>query len=183
VKGEVHHHSISSSIKYFLSIFILTHTTKENMSSELIFLTGVTGFIGAATAQKALQAGYRLRLAVRKEAAIEKTKAIFSEYSDKIEFVVVPDITAENAFAKFLDGVDYILHLASPLANSTNAEEVFKPAVEGTLAILKDAAKVASVKKVVITSSIASLAPLSGVPEGGVIKGMFLQLTNAIEHC
>lgn len=69
--------------------------------------------------------------------------------------------------------MDYVLHLASPLANGTDKEAFFPPAVKGTLAVLKEAAKVSSIKKVVVTSSIASLIPLLGLPDGGVIKGIF----------
>ncbi|TVY82854.1 putative uncharacterized oxidoreductase [Lachnellula suecica] len=140
------------------------------MSSELIFVTGATGFIGAATALEALKAGYRLRISVRKEAQIKKLKSVFSEYLQRLDFVVVPDITSENAFAGKLEGVDYVLHLASPFPSSINKEDVFPPAVNGTISILKAAASVPSIKRVVITSSILALKPLSGIPEGGVVK-------------
>ncbi len=133
------------------------------MSSELIFVTEATGFIGAATALAALQA-----------VQVEKLKDIFSDYANKIEFVIVPDITADGAFAKVLNGVDYILHLASPLARSTDPKQIFPPAIEGTVGILRDAAKVPSIKKVVITSSIAALVPLNGPPEGEVVRGKSL---------
>jgi len=144
------------------------------MSSKLIFITGATGFIGAATAQAALKAGYRLRISVRKEVQIEKLKTIFSAYAEKIEFVVIPDITVTGAFSKSLDGVDYVLHLASPLAGAAERDALINAAVNGTLAILRDSAKVESIKKVVITSSIAALEPLDGAPEGGVVRGTFL---------
>ncbi|KAH6718953.1 hypothetical protein DL95DRAFT_385367 [Leptodontidium sp. 2 PMI_412] len=140
------------------------------MSSELVFITGATGFIGAATALAALKAGYRLRISVRKDEQISKLKGIFSDYAEKLDFVVIPDITAEGAFSNALKGVTYVLHMASPLANSTNPEDIFPPAVQGTVGILKDAAKVSSITKVVITSSIAALVPLSGAPEGAVVK-------------
>lgn len=143
------------------------------MSSELVFITGATGFIGAATALAALKAGYRLRISVRKDAQITKLKGVFSDFEEKIEFVIVPDFTAEGAFSKVLDGVTYILHLASPLARSTDKNDVFPPAIKGTVGILRDAAKVSSVKKVVITSSIAALVPLNGPPEGAVVNGMY----------
>lgn len=143
------------------------------MSSKLIFITGATGFIGATTALKALEAGYRLRISVRKESQIEKLKGVFSEYVDKLEFAVVPDITVPGAFSNHLDGVDYVLHMASPLAGSTKPEEMFPPALDGTLSILRSAKEVPSITKVVITSSIAALEPMAGVPEGGVIRGKF----------
>ncbi|KAH8590063.1 hypothetical protein B0O99DRAFT_580635 [Bisporella sp. PMI_857] len=140
------------------------------MANGLIFITGATGFIGAATALAALESGYHLRLSVRKEEQIERLKEVFSEYSDKTEFVTVPDITVEGAFSKALDGVDYVLHVASPLAGTADKNEIFVPAVKGTLGILRDAAKISSIKKVVITSSIAALVPLEGPPEGEVVK-------------
>ncbi|KAJ5471340.1 hypothetical protein N7530_008697 [Penicillium desertorum] len=92
------------------------------------------------------------------------------ERDDQREFVTIPDLTDEAAFRGKLDGVDYVLHLASPLARGTDQDAIFTPAVKGTLALLKEAAKVPSIKKVVITSSIASLIPITGIPEGGVIK-------------
>ncbi|PYH35833.1 putative 3-beta hydroxysteroid dehydrogenase/isomerase [Aspergillus neoniger CBS 115656] len=140
------------------------------MSSGLVFVTGATGFIGSAVAIKTLQAGYSLRISVRKEEQIPKLKAALSEYEDRIEFVITPDITQPSSFAGKLDGAEYVLHVASPMPHGTNPETYFGPAVMGTTAILKEAAKVSSIKKVVITSSIAALIPMSGRPEGGVIK-------------
>ncbi|KJK60998.1 aldehyde reductase extended e SDR [Aspergillus parasiticus SU-1] len=138
------------------------------MSSPLIFITGATGFIGSATAVEALKAGYRLRIGTRKKS--DKLELILSGYGEQLEFVTIPDLTEEAAFRGKLDGVDYILHLASPLARGTDKEAFFGPAVKGTLAVLKEAAKVPSIKKVVVTSSIASLIPLAGLPSGGVVK-------------
>ncbi|GFF48699.1 putative uncharacterized oxidoreductase C513.07 [Aspergillus lentulus] len=140
------------------------------MPSGLIFITGATGFIGSAVALEALKGGYSLRISVRKESQIPKLKKTLSQFEDKIEFVVVPDITQEFCFAGKLDGVDYVLHLASPLVHGTNKETYFGPALKGTTAILKEAAKVSTIKRVVITSSIAALIPLTGIPEGGVVR-------------
>ncbi|OJI85749.1 hypothetical protein ASPTUDRAFT_29371 [Aspergillus tubingensis CBS 134.48] len=140
------------------------------MPGDLVFITGATGFIGSAVAIKTLQAGYSLRISVRKEEQIPKLKAALSEYEDRVEFVITPDITQQSSFAGKLDGAKYVLHIASPMPHGTNPETYFGPAVMGTTAILKEAAKVSSIKKVVITSSIAALIPMSGRPEGGVIK-------------
>ncbi|PYH86742.1 NAD(P)-binding protein [Aspergillus uvarum CBS 121591] len=138
------------------------------MPAPLIFITGATGFIGSATAVQALKSGYQLRIAVRQKS--EKLESLLSEYREQLEFVIVPDLTEEAAFRGKLDGVDYVLHLASPLANGTDKEAFFPPAVKGTLAVLKEAAKVPGIKKVVVTSSIASLIPLIGLLNGGVIR-------------
>lgn len=56
------------------------------------------------------------------------------------------------------NGVDYIIHIASPfpLKNPDDENEIIGPAVIGTLAVM-EAAKVNRVKRVVITSSVASI--------------------------
>jgi nucleoside-diphosphate-sugar epimerase len=138
------------------------------MSNELIFITGATGFIGSATAVEALKAGYRLRVCLRKPS--KQLETLLSEYSDQVEFVIIPDLTDETAFDGKLNGVDYVLHLASPLPHGIDKEAYFGPAVKGTTALLKAAAKVPTIKKVVVTSSIAAFIPLSGIPAGGVVK-------------
>ena len=139
------------------------------MSRSCIFITGATGFIGSATAVAALKLGYRLRICLRKPS--EKLEALLSEFSSQLEFVIVTDIADENAFDGKLDDVDYILHLASPLPHGTDKKTYFTPAVRGTLAILEAASKMPQIKKVVVTSSIAALIPLSGIPQGGIVKG------------
>ncbi|CAG7944432.1 unnamed protein product [Penicillium nalgiovense] len=138
------------------------------MSNELIFITGATGFIGSATAVEALKAGYRLRVCLRRPS--EQLQTLLSEYSDQVEFVIISDLTDEAAFDGKLKGVDYVLHLASPLPHGTDKQSYFGPALKGTTAILKAAAKVPTIKKVVVTSSIAALIPMSGIPTGGVVK-------------
>ncbi|KAL2072446.1 hypothetical protein VTL71DRAFT_11789 [Oculimacula yallundae] len=138
--------------------------------SGLIFITGATGFIGSLTAKKALEKGYKLRISVRKEEQIEKVKAILDAFREKLEFAVVPDITDPKAFAGKLDGVDYVLHMASPLPSGTDKAAIFGPAVKGTTAILAEAAKVSSIQKVVITSSVAALMPMSGATDGKITE-------------
>lgn len=66
--------------------------------------------------------------------------------------------------------------MASPLAGSIKKEEMFPPALEGTLSILRSAKEVDSIKKVVITSSSLALEPVDGVPEGGVTRGILSQI-------
>ena len=142
------------------------------MTGELIFITGATGFIGSTTALAALKAGYRLRISVRKPSG--KLQALLSEYSHQVEYVTVPDLTNETAFHGKLDGVDYVLHLASPLPRGKDKNDYFIPAIKGTTALLKEAEQVASIKKVVVTSSVVSLIPFTGLPKGGIVKGKYI---------
>lgn len=54
---------------------------------------------------------------MRNEAQIEtlKSHALIKPYADKLEGVVVPDITVDGAFDEALRDVVGVLHLASPL--------------------------------------------------------------------
>jgi len=82
-------------------------------------ITGATGFVGFAVLAKALQAGYKVRISVRKAAQIEiiKSHVLIAPYVEKgvVEFAVVPDITVKGAFDEALKDVVGVLHIASPL--------------------------------------------------------------------
>jgi len=58
-----------------------------------------------------------------------------------------------------IEGSNYVVHTASPFVmdqKKATEDQLVKPAVEGTLAVLKAAVK-AGVKKIVLTSSIAAI--------------------------
>jgi nucleoside-diphosphate-sugar epimerase len=79
----------------------------------------------------------------------------------------VPDLAAPSAYDDAVQGANYIIHIASPLmadcgARKGQVESSFiDPAVRGTLAMLEAAKKTPSVRRVVITSSIVALVPLT----------------------
>jgi nucleoside-diphosphate-sugar epimerase len=146
------------------------------MAPNLIFITGATGFIGSQTVNAALAAGYRIRLSIRRKEQEHDIQRWIVGSEEGVEFAHVPDLTASGAYEGLLDDVDFIFHLASPLPGK--GEDVHKdyvdPAVSGTLAILKEAARSESVKFVVVVSSILALIPVGGMSKSPVIpKGMF----------
>lgn len=145
------------------------------MSSKgLVLITGATGHIGFKTLLDLLEAGYQARIAVRSEA---KTKAILDNPkfkslqipSNSYTFTIVPEITAKDAYHDAIKGVDYVMHIASPLTGGemTTTEEYQKhfiePAVEATSNILETAKTELNVKRVVITSSVIALLPFKDV--------------------
>jgi len=71
-------------------------------------------------------------------------------------------------------GVDYVVHIASPLAKPSDDPEaiIIQPAIQGTLSILYSALKSSSVQKVVITASQASVTPMEAWAPGyeGVVR-------------
>lgn len=129
----------------------------------LVLLTGGTGHIGFRTLLFALRAGYTVRAAIRRPSSIAEIQAVESiqPYLSQLTFVTVPDITAPGAFDQAVKGVDYVLHIASPLAIPSEDHEatIIQPALRGTVGMLESALKEKSIKRVVITASIVSVMP------------------------
>jgi nucleoside-diphosphate-sugar epimerase len=138
------------------------------MTSSLVLVTGANGHIGFRTLVYALQAGYRVRAAVRTQS---KADTILSAPSiqaispaDRLTFVLVPDLLVPGAYDDAVRDADYIIHVASSLSRGLDdperyEEDLIQPAVRGTFGILESAASVDTVKRVVITSSMATLWP------------------------
>ncbi|KAG0651165.1 Cercosporin toxin biosynthesis cluster 6 [Hyphodiscus hymeniophilus] len=133
------------------------------MSAKLVLVTGATGHLGFRVLVEALEAGYRVKAPVRRAEQIPAIKAAPSvqKYLNELEFVVVPDIVASGAYNTALQGVTYVIHVASPLAQQTDNYErdVIEPATNGTIGILKSALKIPSIKRFVFTSSLTAIVP------------------------
>jgi len=139
--------------------------------APLVLITGTTGHIGFRTLIHALSFGYSVRAAVRSSA---KAKTILSHPQirslnpgSRLTFVIVPDLTAPNAYDEAAQDCESIIHIASPLMMADSEiplneqDDYFvKPAVKGTLNMLKAAKKSRTVQRVVITSSITALIPI-----------------------
>ena len=141
-----------------LSIF----NTKNNMFSKpIVTITGISGYIGAQTCLCFLKNGnFKVRGTVRSvnnPDKIEPLKKAFGEYFNQLELVEA-DLCNENSMIKAIEGSTYIVHTASPfpIESPHNEDVLIKPAVEGTLAVMK-AAKLNKVKRVVITSSVVAI--------------------------
>jgi nucleoside-diphosphate-sugar epimerase len=155
------------------------------MSKSLVLITGATGHLGFRTLLDLLQDGYKVRAAVRSEA---KKQVILSNPaykalqapSESLSFVIVPDLQSEGAYDEAVQGVDYVIHHASPITTggTFTTEEYhnffIKPAVHGTIGMLESAAKSPNVKRIVVTSSIVAVIPfgdfINGLKEGRVVK-------------
>lgn len=121
---------------------------------------GGSGFLGAWILKTLLDQGFTVRAAVRSPSKADYLKSRFPEQLEKLEFVFVEDITAPGAFDEAVKGVDGIIHSASPLPiyePTADPNALIRPAVEGTLGILKSANGSKTIQRVVVTSSIESL--------------------------
>jgi nucleoside-diphosphate-sugar epimerase len=141
--------------------------------SDLVLVTGATGFLGNLVLIDALKQGYRVRVAARSEAKarrIIESKSIkaLNPTEAQLSWVIVEDMAAPGAYDEAVKGVDYIIHCASPIptfggpnppAKEQYEEYFIKPAQSGDIGMLESAAKGSSVKRVVMTSSTVAITP------------------------
>jgi dihydroflavonol-4-reductase len=80
-----------------------------------------------------------------------------SNLDSRLTFVEL-DLEKDSGWEAALNGVDVLMHTASPfpLASPKDENELIRPAVDGTLRALK-AAKSSGIKRVILTSSMAAI--------------------------
>ena len=126
---------------------------------EKVLVTGATGYIGLHCIQQLLDQGYVVNGSVRSP---ERKDEIFDALkkhntpTDNLKIFSF-NLTEDNGWDEGMEGCDYLMHVASPLALANHGEEFFVgPAVSGVKRALKFAKK-HNVKKVVLTSSVAAI--------------------------
>ncbi|WP_345800211.1 NAD-dependent epimerase/dehydratase family protein [Microbacterium sp. AZCO] len=130
------------------------------MGRELpVLVTGATGFVAGHVIAELLRAGHDVRATVRDPARAELgyLRAIAAETDRRFD-VVGATLDADDGWAAAVDGVDAVLHVASPAPKSRprNPQDVIRPAVEGTRRVV-GAAAAAGVRRVVLTSSTSAV--------------------------
>ena len=126
---------------------------------RLVLVTGCTGFIASHVVKALAREGRcTVRGTVRRagdaRAQIDALPAglVFEE--------VVCDLMDPRGWDEAMRGVETVFHVASPVSLKDTDEEiegVLKPALQGTIHVLEAAARSGSVKRVVVTSSVASV--------------------------
>mmetsp|Transcript_6783 Transcript_6783/g.5931 ORF Transcript_6783/g.5931 Transcript_6783/m.5931 type:complete len:349 (-) Transcript_6783:48-1094(-) len=131
------------------------------MESSKVCITGISGYLGAWVLKTYLDDGtYQIRGTVRdptNEKKIKPLKESLGESFDQVELVSA-DLTDPESIDKAIEGCDYVVHTASPFPAKPPKREndLLKPAVEGTKAVL-EACRKHKIKRLVVTSSIASI--------------------------
>lgn len=167
------------------------------MAKKCILITGATGLIGFRTLLVALRAGYTARVAIRKPEQEEKIRQApsLAAYSSDVSFSLVPDMASPGAYDAAVRGADYIMHIANPIPMSLDTqrqlsegkswqEAFYKPAINGTLEVLRAASRTSSVERVVITASgnvLASLYHEPGATHNSIRTCPSMEQANAVQ--
>lgn len=137
--------------------------------AESVLVTGGTGYVAGWVIVELLERGYRVRTTVRslsRSAAVRTAISAVVEPGERLSFAVA-DLTSDDGWDAAVAGMDYVLHVASPLGdeNSRDPQALIVPARDGALRVLR-AATAAGVKRVVLTSAANAASPSSYAEEG-----------------
>jgi len=132
------------------------------MKYSNIVVTGGTGYIASWIVHDLLTEGYQVRITVRDKSKVKKYQHLLDiekESTGTLE-VFEADLNDVGSFDLAVNGADIVIHTASPFfLNDKNdpQKNLIDPAVNGTKNVLSSVNKFESVKRVVLTSSIAAI--------------------------
>jgi dihydroflavonol-4-reductase len=116
----------------------------------LAFVTGATGFVGSHVARALAAQGADLRLLVRSGSDLRNIQELQAER-------VMGDLRDAVSLKKAVAGCDVVFHVAADYRLWVrDPDEMYRSNVEGTKAIL-EAARESKVRRVVYTSSVATM--------------------------
>jgi len=119
-------------------------------------VTGATGFVGAAVARALLQEGWEVYALARRGSDRRNLRSIAAH-------VVEGDLADAVSLRHALAGCEGLFHVAADYRlGAFDPEQLYRTNVEGTRNIL-NAAREAGVKRIVYTSSVATI----GIPKDG----------------
>src|SRR4051794_16584243 len=120
-----------------------------------VLVTGATGYLAGHCIAELMAHGYAVRGTVRNRqtADVAHLRALARSAGGDLEFAEA-DLARDAGWDDAAAGCDYVWHVASPFPSHAPQDEnaVIRPAVDGTLRVLRAAAG-GTVRRVVMTSS------------------------------
>ena len=129
--------------------------------SKPVMVTGATGYVAGRLIERLLEEGLTVHGAVRDPENINKLQYL-NELADKSTGSIKyfrSDLLEEGSYLEAMKGCQVVFHTASPFIVQVKdpQRDLVDPAVKGTANVLGSVNKTESVKRVVLTSSCASI--------------------------
>jgi len=118
----------------------------------MILITGASGFVGAAVARSLISAGHKVRALVR------PTSSRVNLADPRLE-IVEGDLLDAGSIERAMKDIRFLFHVAADYRLwARNPDDIIRTNVEGSRLVMAAALR-AGVKRIVYTSSVATLAP------------------------
>ncbi|GAB2277034.1 hypothetical protein Dimus_011742 [Dionaea muscipula] len=130
-------------------------------AGKVVCVTGASGYIASWLVKLLLQRGYTVKASVRDPNDSMKTEHLLALDGAKERLhLFKANLLEEGAFDSVVEGCEGVFHTASPVYHDVKdpQTELLDPAIKGTLNVLSSCAKFPSIKRVVLTSSVAAVA-------------------------
>ncbi len=127
-----------------------------------VMVSGASGYIASWVVKLLLERGHTVVGTVRSlsdASKVDRLKQLERGTSGKLELVAA-DLLQPASFNDAMEGCEVVIHTASPFMVSGVKDpqrQLVDPALEGTRNVLAAANRTASVKRVVLTSSVAAI--------------------------
>ena len=121
----------------------------------VVLVTGASGWVGGHVCKALIAEGFSVRAAVRDPAASRVN--FLADMGCTL--VRVPDLLSDEGWAAAMEGCQGLVHVASPVDLTGNADEteMVRVAVDGTERAMRFAAAAGTVRRVVVTATMASV--------------------------
>lgn len=131
------------------------------MDGKVVCVTGASGYIASWLVKLLLLDGYTVKGTVRNINDTSRFAHLEAlEGAKERLHIFEANLVDDGSFDSIINGCDGVFHTASPVLTSFTDPQVdyLDPAVKGTLNVLKSCIKSPSVKRVIVTSSIAAVS-------------------------
>lgn len=163
---------------------------REIDRSKPILVTGGTGYVASWIIKKLLEQGSVVNATVREPSNIQKVSHLtaLADASGGQLKLFKSDLLDSGSFDEAMRDCELVIHTASPFfvtGIKDPQEQLIRPAREGTRNVLESANRTATVKRVVLTSSVVAVygdnADIALAP-GGVFTETEWNVTSSSAH-
>ncbi|KAL2330737.1 hypothetical protein Fmac_018318 [Flemingia macrophylla] len=130
-------------------------------AGQVVCVTGASGYIASWIVKFLLRRGYTVKATVRDTSDPKKTAHLVSlDGAMERLHLFNANLLEEGSFDSVVQGCHAVFHTASPFYHAVKdpQAELLDPAVKGTLNVLKSCVNLPTLKRVVLTSSVAAVA-------------------------
>lgn len=163
---------------------------REIDKTKPVLVTGGTGYVASWIIKMLLEEGISVNATVRDPLNIQKVehlKALAKASAGQLK-LFKSDLLDAGSFDEPMRDCELVIHTASPFfitGIKNSEEELIRPAKEGTRNVLESAKRNPTVKRVVLTSSVAAIygdnVDIALAP-GGIFTEKEWNVTSSVEH-